>query len=268
MGKTGNVIADAMVSSGIEVNCGAFVEWVSKDDCRFPFVIPIGARTYLYERGYTRMYNVIRKTAEFTDTKWIHSKNALITDNALLTWMKSNASLLRIIDIDAVDKFYCDEMMDTVNDDAYYSVMPSDYTRGFCVYIEYNVIRSEFIFHVDMTGVSGEFKEVRKMDRTIDILNWITDHKELVEFIPIVTNMDFEISHRAYRVGKTQVGEVNVSYLGDAITKNRDVMERLHGWIKEGNKINPRNTYYILASKDNGYNLYLRRAKAGELDDR
>lgn len=260
MEKTGNVFADAMLAAGVQGEGDAFTVWASSKDYGFPFGLPreISPGGVL-ENGWTKIYNEVRRVAEPVDMGWFKDQNAVKTDGVLLTWMKSNKGMLRLVEDNKLSEAYRAEQDEIYKEYITFGKMPISYTSGLILYIKYKVIESRFVLCMDMRKARTRYSELCGKVAVIDILNWISSNRDIVEFIPIVIDLSFEISHRAYIQGKKEVPEVSVSYLGSGIANNKYAMDRLKGWFEEGNEIKPKNEYFILASKSNRSNCYLRR---------
>lgn len=268
MSKTGNVIADAFLKAGMQMEGKTFDLWSSYDDYKFPFELP--RNNFRVAFDWTTLHNEVRRIADPIDMEWVNSKNAVNTDTALLIWMKSNTSILRVVDESKLSELYNKDAKERYSggEANSYSRLPGQFQSGLVMYIEYKVMEQKFVLHDDMRKARDSYKEFLDMSTKISMLNAISDHRDLVEFIPIIINTDFSVSHRSYMIGKTEVSAVSVAYSGDAIIKNDNVMKRLEGWIGEGNSINPKNEYYILANKDDRSKLYLRRNKEDDPHDR
>lgn len=264
MSKTGNVFADALIKSGVQLTTGSFYEWGNDSDIKFPFRVPDGLTHVAMSTRLVEAYNAVRRTSDSIDLEWLKGKHASNTDPTILAWMKANTSLLRLVDGDKMHEFYKsrgNELLPGVS--PLYHMELLNYLTYFTVRIEYSIIDASFKLRLNLTKSMGEFKPLHRMTSTIDILNFISDNRDKVEFIPIVVNKDFEISHKAYHKGNTYVPAVSVSYLGRDILKNELVISSLEKWMAEGNTINPKNKYYIIASKGKVSQCYLRREKEG-----
>lgn len=81
-----------------------------------------------------------------------------------------------------------------------------------------------------------------------------------LEFFPVYvsTNDGVVVSHRQYKTKWGVEHEVTSPTLGVNILNHPEVMEALSDWTKSGGKINPRNTYLILASRDDRSKYYLK----------
>lgn len=266
MSKTGSVFADALIKSGVNVSGYSYSEWGSSEDYKFPFASPGKTGAYMIDSGWTKIFNVIRRTAEKVDVDWIKSCEAVNTDNTLLTWMKSNPSLLKIINSQAAQDAYNESKPRMGGEAQSLSLVPSDYRPGLMMYIEYDVINAEFVLKFNFNRRS-RYSDITSLVHTLDILNYITDNAGTIEFIPIRINYDFKVSHRAYRDGGEEIPEVSVPYMGRDIVKNTYAMSRLSNWVDEGNIINPRSEYFILANRDNRSKLYLRKKKNRETSE-
>lgn len=268
MSKTGNVFADAILKAGMVMEGKTFDLWSSYDDYKFPFEVPKNPSRV--DEDWTTLHNEVRRIAESIDMEWVNSKNAVNTDSALLIWMKSNTSILRVVDEVELSKLYNNDARERYSsgEAKSYTRLPGQFQSGLVMYIEYKVMEQKFVLHTDMRKARPIYREMLDLSSDISMLNAISDNRDRVEFIPIKINTDFSISHRSYMIGKSEVAAVSVAYAGGAILKNEDVMKRLEGWIGEGNTINPKNEYYILANKDDRSKLYLRRRKEDDPHDR
>lgn len=266
MNKTGNVFADALIKAGAIMEGKTFDEWGSVGDFKFPFSTPYRSSEFYYNNGWVDIFNVVRKTSKDVDYEWIKSREAVNTDNILLTWMKSNTSLLRIVDNNAVKKFELSDVREYFSNSGVrsYRVIPEDYTEGLAVHIVYNVMRAEFVLVVNNIKYLKMYDTACSLTNSISILNCISEHRDSVEFIPVIINDTFTVSHRSYFIKGTEIPEVSISYVGRDITKNENIMNRLSEWLSEGNTINPRSRYFILASKGSRGKCYLRKDKVGD----
>lgn len=81
-----------------------------------------------------------------------------------------------------------------------------------------------------------------------------------LEFFPIYVSTDdgVKVSHKQYKTKYGIEPEVTSPTLGANILNHHEVMEALSDWMKSGGKINPRNTYLILASRDDRSKYYLK----------
>lgn len=263
MNKTGNVFMDALMESGAAVSDKTFCEWGSVEEIKFPFAPNGRLSIFPSIKSKLDVYNAVRRASDDVTLDWIIKREAINTHVALLTWMKSNTSLLRLVNDEEMGRFYKECISDYTDDVSNYRALPSDYRSCLSLYIVYDIINAEFKLHMDFRKLTGEFREMCGIVKILDILNFVSDHRDAVEFIPIVIMTDFAVSHKAYISRGKEVSEVSVSYMGRDIMKNEVAMSKLSDWIAEGNTINPKSRYFILACRSNRSKCYLRKEKAG-----
>lgn len=260
MSKTGNVFADALLKAGVQTEGNSFVEWVSREDIRFPFAVATNFNSFAFVQGALSLFNYMRRNTESIAKEWLKEADAVNTDMVLHTWIKGNTGMLRLVTEDMLHKFRIKANNERWSKEAEsFSVLPTTINRNFSVFIDYEVMEGRFKLYVERRRVPNELKEIRSMQNDIDVLNYISEHRDLVEFIPIFVNEGYYVSHKEYRDKGVLIKEVRVSYFGDRIMKNTEVMSRLKEWFDEGNTINPKSKYFILANKQDKHKFYLRR---------
>lgn len=262
MSKTGNVFMDALIKSGLIVEDTAFIEWTTSDEFKFPFKRGAGFNVHAIDKGLTNLYNCIRRASEKISMDWIKQRDADLTDSVLLTWMKLNTGIIRFVDEEQVSSFIQKKFEDMTKGNADpYELITDDYKSKLNMYIVHDVIRGKFVLYTNFHRVNKEMRKITELVDILKILNYISDHRDLIEFIPLFVDNGYTVSHKEYFKCGEVVPEVSVAYRGKDIVRCEPVMKRLSGWFEEGNKINPKNNYYILANKQARQNCYLRKAE-------
>lgn len=259
MAGTGNVFMDAFLKAGVQMEGEVFKDWESKEDFKFPFSMPSIA-SMAGRAGYIKLYNFIRRTSKEVTMGYIYSNNSSNTNNFILTWIKGNLSMLRIVDSKAIFDKNQNDFWDMINSDVRdYATNPLDYRDGLAIYIEYNVLECKYKLHINESS-AGRYNMYKTAEDYKEILNWCSVNRDKIEFIPIIANSEFIISSNAHVRHGIKYDEVKVPYEGNGILNSARLIKELDVWLKDGNVIKPENMYYIYRSRRNPKDLFLMRA--------
>lgn len=231
-----------------------------------------------FQRSMMNGINFMRREAEPIDRKDFDKKFPTIATTDVSRWILNNIERVRVIpegkSVTVSDGYLGHSMMESER------VFDNCYGMSDVVfYIEYDEAEMKFtpIFNAFALNVnidrqaalkrSIEFEDLHPYSEDyedrVEMFRYLqrTGVLEEMEFIPIkiVPIGRLLVSHKAYSDGFGRHKSVTVPYYGRVIRQDGNVMAGLEDWFERGGKINDRNKYLILSTKEDGNKYYLKR---------
>lgn len=217
-----------------------FREWKSDEDFRFPFSLPIlNNCSETIVSKYTQVYNDMRLNAINIDKGWASSLRFGGESYEIAKWIDDNTDIVKLI---PHDKNYWRYGCFT----------------GIAVYITYSPARGLFELksNINNTVVPNDMIHLVSGDIKLE---WLTERKSQIEFIPIIEVDDFKVltsdvetdmvlapsdTDKPYDTQRNII----VAYPAKSIMSSNIMMAKLKPWLNMGNEIEPSECYCIIDS--------------------
>lgn len=231
-----------------------------------------------FQRNMMNGINFMRLESEPVGRKEFDKKFPMVATTDVSRWILNNIERIRIVPKGSSrieSKGYLGHSMtesERVFDNCYGMT-------DVVFYIEYDETEMKFtpIFNAFALNVNiGRQAMLKRSIEAEDLHPYSEDYEDRVEMFRylqrtgVLDEMEFvpikvipigrlSISHKAYSDGFGRHKSVTAPYYGRAIRQDGNVMAGLGDWFERGGKINDRNKYLILATKEDRSKYYLKR---------
>ena len=231
-----------------------------------------------FQRNMMNGINFMRRESEPIDRKELDKKFPTVQTTDVGRWILNNIERIRIVPTGS----------SRTESRGYlgHSTMEAERVFDNCYgmsdvifYIEYDEAEMRFtpIFNAFALNVNiGRQAALKRSIEFEDLHPYSGDYEDRVamfnylqktgvlnemEFIPIkvIPIGRLSVSHKAYSDGFGRHKSVTVPYYGRVIRQDGNVMAGLGDWFERGGKINDRNKYLILSTKEDRSKYYLKR---------